>query len=640
MTAWMPPAAPLAMPTQDLSVSPHPAAPAAAPSAGPSAALAWRRALVLLATLGIAGFGTIEMAMVLDGTAAWPLEAAMLVLGFLLFCWIGVSFVGALAGFVVLWRTARPQARSPGTLRTRTALLVPVCNECPRLVFDGVAAMCASLRRAGAADSFDVFILSDTADAAAAASEHAGFLRLCLGTARGPQVHFRRRAENTGRKAGNIADWVRRQGADYDHFVILDADSVMTAQTLIALARCMEDSPRAGIIQTVPVCVGGETLFARLQQFAGRLDGVLAAAGAAWWQGEAGNYYGHNAIIRTRAFAAAAGLPRLPGPRPFGGDILSHDFIEAALIVRAGWSVTTLPLLAGSFEQPPPDMIASAARDRRWCQGNLQHAGVVAAAGLHPISRLHLAMGIFAYASAPLWLALLLLGMGAAVQASLVLPTYFPAGHTLFPEWPTIDAVRAKWVFVATMALLLLPRFLAAALFLRDADNRRKAGGAPRIFAGVVISVVVAALLAPVMMLTQARQVAGVLAGGDGGWAGQRRGGGAPGWREIAARYWGHTGLGVALSSIWWLAPSAAIWMAPVIVGLALAIPLVLVTSSAALGAACARAGLLAIPEETAPPDEIRHLAKGAAAEQGMADVPGLAAPPHAVGAAGGMVRA
>ena len=285
--------------------------------------------------------------------------------------------------------------------------------------------------RLGALPGFDLFILSDTTDPDVWVAEEAAFLALRDRTGDDGRIFYRRRAENTERKAGNIADWVRRFGGAYRQFLILDADSVMTGDAVIRLAGMLERHPDVGLVQTLPVIVGGETLFARMQQFAGRLYGPLIAHGIAWWHGADGNYWGHNAMIRTEAFAAAAGLPTLEGRKPFGGHIMSHDFVEAALLRRAGWAVHMVPGLPGSYEESPPSLADVAVRDRRWCQGNLQHIGVVAARGLHPISRLHLLMGIGSYVTAPMWLVFLVLGILISLQARFILPEYFPSGPSL-----------------------------------------------------------------------------------------------------------------------------------------------------------------------------------------------------------------
>jgi len=235
----------------------------------------------------------------------------------------------------------------------------------------------------------------------------------------------------------------------------------------------METNPTAGLVQTLPMIVNARSLFSRVQQFAGRLYGPLIAAGVAWWHGSEGNYWGHNAIIRVRAFAEAAALPQLRGRKPFGGHILSHDFVEAALLRRAGWGIYMLPTLAGSYEEVPPSLLDFAARDRRWCQGNLQHLAVVPARDLHWVSRLHFMVGIGAYLTAPLWLLFLLLGMLISLQARFVRPEYFPKGFSLFPTWPAQDPVLAIWVFVATMGLLLLPKLLSLVLLWTRRSSRR-----------------------------------------------------------------------------------------------------------------------------------------------------------------------
>lgn len=570
--------------------------------------MALRRVLVLGSSACLALFGTHEMAEVLDGPLLNVPAIALLVLFTLLFAWIALAFVSGLVGFFVLVRGAEDPVLTRGRaadLRSRTALLMPIHNERPAAVFGAIAAMRDSLGQAGAQTSFDIFVLSDTTDADAWVAEEAHYLAIRRAGPGGPDVFYRRRRDNTARKVGNIAEWVTRHGGAYEHFVVLDADSVMTAEALITLAASMERQSGVGLIQTLPVSVGGRTVLARMQQFAGRIHGALVATGAAWWQGSEGNYYGHNAIIRTRAFAEAAGLPRLPGRKPFGGDILSHDFIEAAMLRRAGWAVHMVPSLTGSYEEGPPTLIDSAIRDRRWCQGNIQHTALLTTAGFHPISRLHLLTGIGAYLTAPLWLAFLVGGIILAVQAHLSTPSYFPSGHALFPEWPVIDPVRAKWMFLGTMLMLIVPKLLAAIAFLFNSRDRRQAGGGPRLLLGVLLEIVITGLLAPVTMLTQARQVASILLGRDAGWSAQCRSSDRVGWREAAGRYWGHTAIGVVLAGGFLVAPALALWMSPVILGLVLAIPLVVFTGSAAVGRALREAGLMLIPEETAPPHEL-----------------------------------
>ena len=325
----------------------------------------------------------------------------------------------------------------------------------------------------GAAGQFDIFILSDTTDPDIFIAEEAAFLALRqrLPDAR---VYYRHRPKNDAKKAGNIAEWLQRFGGHYEQLIVLDADSLMTGDTLVRLVAAMERNPGVGLIQTFPVMVNATTPFARVQQFAGRLYGPLIAYGLAWWHGADSNYWGHNAVLRTRAFAESAGLPVLSGPRPIGGHILSHDFVEAALMRRAGWAVVMAPALPGSYEECPPSLTEYAARDRRWCQGNLQHAGVLSARGLHWVTRLHLATGIGSYVAAPLWLLFLFIGILISLQAQFIRPEYFPKTFTLYPQWPAQDPVRAAYVFAGTMALLLLPKLLGYLAMLPDRATRAR----------------------------------------------------------------------------------------------------------------------------------------------------------------------
>ena len=274
----------------------------------------------------------------------------------------------------------------------RVAVALPTYNECPDRIFAAVEAMGLGVAEAGHGRAFDWFVLSDTTDPLVALQEQAAFKEARHRLAGRAAVYYRRRIRNIARKPGNIADFCRRWGGGYDYLLVLDADSLMEPATIVELARRMEADPAAGIIQTVPRLVAGRTLFARLQQFAGRMYGQVIAAGFAWWTGSEGNYWGHNAIIRMRAFTESAGLPVLSGKPPFGGHVLSHDFVEAALIRRSGWSVIVADDLDGSFEEGPSTIAGLAARDRRWCQGNLQHVRFLSARRLplgQPLPSLH-----------------------------------------------------------------------------------------------------------------------------------------------------------------------------------------------------------------------------------------------------------
>ena len=515
-----------------------------------------------------------------------------------LFAWVAFAMVSATAGFVLIWRARDLEPWRPQPLVfTRTALLMPTYNEDPGRVLAGVQAIHEDLAARGVAELYDIFILSDTRQAAIAREEVAGVLRLRARLAAGDRIFYFRRACNTDRKAGNVADWVRRFGGAYEAMIILDADSLMSGDTIVRLTAALASDPRCGLIQTLPSIIGARTLFGRLQQFAGRVYGPVIAQGQAWWSGAEGNYWGHNAIVRTRAFADCAGLPHIGGVNPFRGHIMSHDFVEAALLRRGGWAVRMAPALSGSFEETPPSLIDMALRDRRWCQGNLQHAAVLAAQGLHWVSRLHLARGVLAYLTAPLWMAFLAIGGVVWAQQQ-------GAAHVL-------DAPLAGWLFAATMTLLLAPKLMGAALVARNRLSRRASGGGGRLVLGVGLEIVASALLAPVFMLMQSCAVADVLRGRHSGWSAQQRDEEPMTLAEAWGRHRGHTLIGVAWTALAGsLDPALLAWTSPVALGLLLSAPVSMLTSRTDLGEACRRVGLFLTPEETSPPTVMARAAQ------------------------------
>jgi membrane glycosyltransferase len=543
------------------------------------------------------------MYQVLQVGGVTTLEWMVLGLFVLLFTWIAFSFMSALAGFMVLLFRIRdplgidPDAPLP-SIASRNAMLLPTYNENPYRIIARLQAMYESLGQTGYGSVFDWFVLSDTTDPSVWIAEEKCFLRLRedLGA---HNIFYRHRPENVARKSGNIEDWIKRFGAGYEHMIILDADSLMTGDTVVRLVSAMERHPRVALIQTLPIVVNARTLFARLQQFSGRLYGPIIAAGIAWWHGSEGNYWGHNAIIRVRAFAKDAGLPELHGRKPFGGHILSHDFVEAALMRRAGWAIRMVPTLGGSFEECPPSLLDFAARDRRWCQGNLQHLAVLPARGLHWVSRLHLLTGIGSYLTAPLWLMFLVLGILISLQAQFVRPEYFPKGFALFPKWPAQDPILAAWVFVGTMGLLILPKLLGYILLLTHTRTRRHFGGGLRVFAGVLVETFLSGLIAPVMMIFQSSAVGEILLGGDAGWQVQRRDDGKWPAGELVRKYAAPTVFGAVMAaSAFAVSVPLLLWMAPVILGLLLSIPIAMLTSRS--GGLNPR--LLRTPEQAAPP--------------------------------------
>jgi membrane glycosyltransferase len=569
----------------------------------PLDSVALRRACIFTGTAAMTAAGCYEMYEVLQVGGVTILEWMVLFLFVLLFAWIAFSFMSALAGFaVLLFRTKDPLGIDPAaplpSIGSKNAMLLPTYNEDPYRIMARLRAMCESVDQSGYGSRFDWFVLSDTTSPSVWVAEEKCFLRL-REDLRAKNIFYRHRPENTARKSGNIEDWIKGFGAGYDHMIILDADSLMTGDTIVRLVSAMERHPGVALIQTLPIVVNARTLFARLQQFSGRLYGPLIAAGIAWWHGSEGNYWGHNAIIRVRAFAQDAGLPDLQGRKPFGGHILSHDFVEAALMRRAGWVIRMVPTLGGSFEECPPSLLDFAARDRRWCQGNLQHLAVLPARGLHWVSRLHLLTGIGSYLTAPLWLLFLVLGILISLQAQFVRPEYFPKGFSLFPKWPAQDPILAAWVFVGTMGLLILPKFLAYVLLETQTRNRKQFGGGLLVFVGVVIETFLSGLIAPVMMIFQSSAVGEILLGRDAGWQVQRRDDGEWPTSDLIRKYAVPTLFGVGMAaSAFAVSLPLLLWMAPVIVGLLLCVPIAMLSSKGSNP----NPRLFRTPEQTAPP--------------------------------------
>ncbi|WEK50710.1 MAG: glucans biosynthesis glucosyltransferase MdoH [Candidatus Kaistia colombiensis] len=562
-----------------------------------------RRIGILGSAFLLAAVAVYEMEQVLIVGGLTPIEIAVLVLFALNFGWIALAFTSAIAGYgVVMARRYRQKRTPPGPLGGKTAMLMPTYNEDPSRVFAAVEAMATGLDELHQGPAFDWFILSDTTDPDVALAEEAALLTLRARLGARARIYYRRRRKNIARKSGNVADFCTRWGAAYDYMLVLDADSLIAPETIVELARRMEEDPDAGLIQTIPALVNGTTIVARLQQFAGRVYGPVVGAGLAFWTGSEGNYWGHNAIIRTRAFMDAAGLPNLPGKPPFGGHILSHDFVEAALLRRAGWTVRIAEDLAGSYEESPPSIIDLAVRDRRWCQGNLQHVLVLPARGLHWVSRIHLLTGIGSYLASPLWLGLILAGLALSLQAHFIRPEYFTEDFQLFPTWPVIDAERALRLFGLTLVILFGPKFLGLISFLRNRTDRRKVGGF-RTLASFVFEIIISALIAPVMMLVHTGAILSILLGRDSGWKPQRRDDGGVPIRSLIIRHRWHFLLGLALLFAAWLDSLVLVaWLSPAILGLLLVVPVSGMTGSNKIGRFIRRIGLLRTPEEVDPP--------------------------------------
>ncbi|GAA0536078.1 membrane glycosyltransferase [Rhizomicrobium palustre] len=563
--------------------------------------LRWLFLGLVLATTA-AGMSRLWNLLRIDGMSL--LEGLYLVLVAILFTWISASFWLAALGAYASWRgiadsTLRwPDRRSMTTPpRARTALLCPVRNEETRRIVAGIETIAASIREAGEGDYFDFFILSDSNDPERILAETMSWQDMQEGD--GPHIYYRHREDNSGKKAGNIAEFCRNWGAHYDYMVVLDADSLMTGETLASLVALMEENPRAALIQVAPQLVGRDSLFARIQQFSSSVYGPLYATGLSLLQGPGGNYWGHNAIIRIQPFMEHCGLPELKGRAPLGGEILSHDFVEAALLRRAGWRLHLVTELTGSYEEPPPTLIDHLIRDRRWCQGNLQHMQLIFGQGFTTESRGHFLNGVMSYLSSPLWFAMLIVSVFVIVDQPDIAPV------TYVGRYPVL-ALGTSHVFdfvalVAAMVLLLYgPKLFALALLLKDREARKAHGGGIRASLSVLLEAIFSTLLAPISMLSQSAFVVRILMGETQGWGAQFRDERRVRTLTIARAFWVHTLIGLcAGAAIYVFLPGTIWWFTPLLVGPILSIPLVRLTSSVNAGIAARRLGLFLSPSET-----------------------------------------
>ena len=541
----MPPEAPLAMPTQTFRTAPR-VERRRLPRAR-RADMLWRAgafgpAFVLATSLmvGLAWW-------VSQGNAMWGEVLVVLFIGTTLI-WVTLSVSAVALALAHLPRRAgfRKMDRGPSL---EVALLVPVCNEGAAEVLGNIAAMRAELAAGPRRHRYAFFVLSDTQDAAIAADEARAVAHLRSADPGGIPVHYRRRPANTDRKIGNINDWITRWGGAWEAMVVLDADSLMSGAAIRQLSDEMAQDPESGLIQSFPLLISSETLFGRMQEFATAVYGWLPAEGLALWSRTEGNYWGHNAIIRVRAFAESARLPHLRARDGGTQLILSHDFIEAGMLRRAGWSVRFLPQPGGSYEEPPATLVDYVLRDRRWCRGNLQHLRLLSARGFHPISRFHLLHGAVAYLLSPAWLGFLVV-WAALLPIAGPPESYFSPENPHFPAWPVwpqLSRIDGGWLLAAVLAMLLLPKILAAGLMLRTKGVAQLYGGAPFFLAAALIEMTLAVVYAPILMVQQSKAVLRAVAGRPEVWVPQRRMAVNHGWPALLRFHWLEVALGTAL---------------------------------------------------------------------------------------------
>ena len=541
----------------------------------------------------------------------WPLLA--LIAANLLY--VGLTGWPGILGFIVSRTGGGLRVTATPTGLSRTALLMPIHKEDPHAVFAAIESMIRAVADAGLSH-VDVFVLSDTQDPAIAAEEARAFAAVqARNPATGPGLSYRRRTSNTGRKVGNLAQFCEAHGARYDYMMVLDADSLMGAGTIAKLIGLMDANPRTGLIQTVPYPVGRDTLFARIQQFSARLYTPLLVEGLTHWQQSDGNYWGHNAIVRIAPFMQHCTLPVLPGREPFGGEILCHDVVEAGLMRGAGWEVWVLPEVVESYEALPANLVDFAVRERRWCQGNLQHSMLLRHPGLRPVGRFHLAYGIAHYAAGPLVVALMALGaLDAALSLGVVAALMQPG-----------------WAHAGLAGLLLVGlyggKLLSLLAVLMDDAASRSYGGRLRLLASAALEQVASLVISAVLIMFYTRYVAELLRGQTVRWESQPRNDRGVSWSESWLRLQGAAWLGAAWLLALLLSDGGLLaWSAPLVFGLVAAVPAVVWSSRVELGRLSQRVGLFWTPEETAPPAILRAYQRALGAAPAPAPASPLAA--------------
>jgi membrane glycosyltransferase len=584
-------------------------------AAAPRLRRGWRVFVFYSCALLLTGVVSMLFADLLWRTGWSTSRTVLMVLFVILFLFAAIGCVHGVFGFFL--RTFGDARRITNLENYRglnihgisTAIVFPIYNENVVRVYEGLRATYESLAKAGQLEHFDFFILSDSTDPDKWIEEERRWYDLIRELDALGKIYYRRRLVNEARKSGNVRDFLNTWGRRYRYFICCDADSVMRGETLVDLVKLMEAHPTAGMIQTVPALVNAESLFGRIQQFANRLYAPIFITGLNYWALDLGNYWGHNAIIRTEPFMQCCDLPQLPGRKPFGGQILSHDFVEAALLLRENWEVWFAYDLDGSYEEAPQALIENAQRERRWCQGNLQHTLVVFAKGLRGVSRLHLILGICGYLAGPLWLAFLLTFNWIYWYQKYTGLSDIPV-QSFNPYLSGLSGrAHALLIFVICMVVIMLPKFLALIDLGRDQSRRQAFGGLSRAAAGVVGETIFSTLHAPLLMLWHTRFVITNVLGISVGWATQKRAADGTDWLYAAQRHWGHTLIGVLWGAFMWrLDPTLFWWFTPVLAGMALSIPLSVLTSRRSLGAHARRLRFFLTPEETKPSVELVSL--------------------------------
>jgi len=565
-----------------------------------------RRRLVFGLLVGMTGLSMTGLMVLTLSRGGYDLPDFLLTVAFMLTLpWTVVGFWNALIGLLIMRlsqdpaRIVYPSAASlddDKPVSGSTAVLMCVRNEDAHEVARKLDVLVDSLVSTGAAAKFHVYILSDSTQNENVRVEQTVFRRLQNRWWGILPVTYRRRNDNVGFKAGNIREFCSRWGRRHDYALVLDADSLMAAESVLRLVRTMDRNPRLGILQSLVVGMPTLSPFARVFQFGMRLGMRSYTLGSAWWQADCGPYWGHNALIRLEPFTEHCQLPALPGRPPLGGTILSHDQVEAALMRRAGYEVRVLPEEGGSWEENPPTLLEHLRRDLRWCHGNMQYWKLLGMPGLKAVSRLQLLLAILMYVGSPAWVAFMTIG---ALRAGL-------AEH----PGQLLHADTAWMLFACIMTMVFAPKLATLADIVATPRSSRAFGGRVSLLIGAFGEIILSAILAPVIALAHTRFLLGLPFGRASAWPAQRRGTHEVSPADAAMRLWPQTVFGASM--VTWLAlasPAALVGFLPFLLGSVLAVPIAVVTSWTGLGKVLStRLGLWRIPDEIAPANELESL--------------------------------
>nr|WP_136249513.1 glucans biosynthesis glucosyltransferase MdoH [Ningiella ruwaisensis] len=583
-------------------------------------ALRFRKYLYATCVFSTAIAGGWAMGDIFSESGITIMEAVLLFLFTLTFVWIAAAFYSASIGFILQLFKLDPLSlkRKPDIdfstqlVSGKHAIIMPVYNEDTSRIMAGMEASIIEIAQSGNLEHFDFFMLSDTQDKQLIEAEHNAWQILVErirnnATCSSANLYYRRREKNTNRKVGNVADFCKRWGAHYETMTVFDADSLMTSHSIISLVSHMQANPKTGLLQTVPIPVRSATFFGRFLQFAACLYCPTLANGQAFWQTNASNYWGHNAVIRISAFVESCGLPSLGGRPPFGGDILSHDFVEAALLARSGYDVYLLANLEGSYEELPSNIIDYASRDRRWVQGNMQHLGLLNIAGMRNLSRLHFFLGAFAYISSLVWCLLLFLSTIDGIVRATSDPVFFTQNYQLFPIWSVDKSATIFFMLGATAFMLIGPKFMS--LIIALLYHAKPFGGRFKLTISMLIETVFAIIIAPLMMAFHAYFVLNVLCGSSIKWEAQGREGRRVPWKESFKR----TYLLICIALLWAaltyiFTPILFWWLSPITFGFLISPALIHFSSSLSAGEFLRDLGIFLTPSEVSEPRALHNM--------------------------------